>query len=64
MERVWERAEDHELIVVATANESHAELARRVIELGLAVVVDKPLATSSAEAQGLVERSQRARESR
>ena len=54
---MWERAADHDLVVVATANDSHAELARAAIDHGLAVVVDKPLAPSSAEAQDLVDRA-------
>ena len=54
---MWARAADHDLVVVATANEAHAELARTAIDHGLAVVVDKPLAPSSAEAQDLVDRA-------
>ena len=37
----------------------HAELAARAIDAGLAVVVDKPLAPTSAEARALVERAER-----
>ena len=51
---LWERAGDHELVVVATPNSSHAPLAQRAIELGLGVVVDKPLAPSAAAARDLV----------
>lgn len=56
---LWERA-DHDLVVVATANQAHAPLAAEAIDRGVAVVVDKPLAVSVAEAQTLVERAERA----
>lgn len=57
---LWERAEDHDLVVVATPNEAHASLAGEAIDRGVAAVVDKPLAMSSGEAQALVDRSARA----
>jgi predicted dehydrogenase len=44
-----------ELVVVATPNDSHAELARAALEAGKHVVVDKPFALASAEADRLVE---------
>jgi scyllo-inositol 2-dehydrogenase (NADP+) len=58
-EAVWERAEDHDLVVVATPNDSHLELASRAIDAGLAVVVDKPLALTSEQARELIERAER-----
>jgi predicted dehydrogenase len=51
---VWELAGEHDFVVVATSNDSHAPLARRAIELGLATVVDKPLAPTAAEASELI----------
>ena len=54
-----ERAEDHELVVVAAPNEAHAELASHGIDAGLAVVVDKPLAPTSGAARRLIERAER-----
>lgn len=56
---VLESRRDHDLVVVATRNDSHAELATAAIDAGLAVVVDKPLAPSSSEARGLVEEAGR-----
>jgi scyllo-inositol 2-dehydrogenase (NADP+) len=56
---VWERASEHQLAVIATANRAHAELASRAIDAGLAVVVDKPLAPTSAEARAVVEHAAR-----
>jgi scyllo-inositol 2-dehydrogenase (NADP+) len=52
---VWERAGEHDLVVVATPNDTHRELALRAIESGLATVVDKPLAPSSEAGREIVE---------
>jgi scyllo-inositol 2-dehydrogenase (NADP+) len=52
---LWARAADLELIVVATSNRTHVPLALAAMEAGLAVVVDKPLAPTAAEARTLVE---------
>jgi len=54
------RADEHDLLVVASPNRAHAELAARAIALGLAVVVDKPLAPTAAEAAALVEKAEAA----
>jgi predicted dehydrogenase len=54
-EQLWERAGSLDLVVVATPNRSHAPLARAALQAGLAVVVDKPLATSAAEARALLD---------
>jgi predicted dehydrogenase len=51
--------DEHDLIVVATPNDSHAALARAAIEAGIAVVVDKPLAPTAAQARELVELAER-----
>jgi scyllo-inositol 2-dehydrogenase (NADP+) len=53
---VEEAFEDPEidLIVVATPNDSHVEMARRALEAGKHVVVDKPIAGSSAEVLELI----------
>jgi predicted dehydrogenase len=52
---VWERAGEHDLVVVATPNHTHRALALRAIEAALAVVVDKPLAPSSEAGREIVE---------
>lgn len=44
-----------DLLVVATANSAHVPLALAGIERGLAVVVDKPLAVTAADARRLLE---------
>jgi predicted dehydrogenase len=51
---LWQRAHDHDLAVIAAPNDAHAPLARRALDAGLAVVVDKPLAPTAAEARALV----------
>ncbi|OIQ84726.1 putative oxidoreductase YdgJ [mine drainage metagenome] len=45
--------DDLDVVVVATTNDSHVPLARRAIEAGTAVVVDKPVAPSAREARDL-----------
>ncbi len=46
---------DPDVVVVASPNASHAEIARRALDAGAAVVVDKPLAVTAAEARDLVD---------
>ncbi len=58
-ERLWER-DDHDLVVVATPNDTHPALATAAIECGLPVVVDKPMAVTASRAEQLVTRAQRA----
>jgi predicted dehydrogenase len=48
-----------DVIVVATPNRSHVAMARLAVAAGLPVVVDKPLAATSAEGRALVEEAQR-----
>src|SRR3954466_7563310 len=56
---VFERSSEHDFVVVATSNDVHAELARRALDAGLPVVVDKPLAPTAAEARSLVEQAEK-----
>lgn len=56
---LWANGE-HDLVVVAAPTESHVPLASAAVERGTAVVVDKPLAVTAAEAEGLVTRAQEA----
>ena len=55
VDAVWERADELYFVVVATPNDLHAPLATRALELGLPVVVDKPLAPIPEEAERVVE---------
>jgi scyllo-inositol 2-dehydrogenase (NADP+) len=57
-DEIWVTAGDFDLVVVATPNVSHVPLALDALEAGLAVVVDKPLAPSVAEARRLVAAAQ------
>ena len=50
-----ELVEDADLLVVATPNSSHVEVAMTGLARGLHVVVDKPLAVTAADARRLVE---------
>ena len=53
-DEIWTSAADIDLVVVAAPNRVHAELSQAAIGAGIAVVVDKPLARSAAEAGELV----------
>jgi len=58
LERVddlWSTAPDHDLVVVATPNRSHAPLALAALDAGLPVVVDKPFAPTAAEAESILD---------
>lgn len=54
-ETLWAQADTLDLVVIATPNAQHAPLAHAALATGLAVVVDKPLASSYAEAGALIE---------
>ncbi|MBW3601385.1 MAG: Gfo/Idh/MocA family oxidoreductase [Actinobacteria bacterium] len=54
-EQVWERADDLDVVVIAAANRVHAPLTSAALRAGLAAVVDKPLAATSAQARQLVD---------
>ena len=56
---VFERARDHDFVVVAAPNDVHVELTRRALDAGLPVVVDKPLAPTAAEARSLLEQAEK-----
>jgi scyllo-inositol 2-dehydrogenase (NADP+) len=57
---LWAKASDLDLVVISTPNRSHAPLALRALEVGLAVVIDKPFALSADEARQVID-SARAR---
>lgn len=52
-DRVFAEPDAYDAVVVATPNRTHVELATAAVEAGLPVVVDKPLATSVADAARL-----------
>lgn len=56
---IWQNAADHELVVITTPNRLHAPLALRALAAGLAVVIDKPFATTAAEARQVIDEARR-----
>ena len=56
---VFARPNDFDLAVVTTPNRTHVPLARRALDAGLPVVVDKPIAPTAAEARELCELARR-----
>ncbi|MFC7510969.1 Gfo/Idh/MocA family oxidoreductase [Streptomyces thermocarboxydus] len=54
-DELWARADDLDLIVIASPNKTHVPLATAALEAGLPVVVDKPVAGTAAEARALAE---------
>ena len=52
-DRIWERAGDYDLVVVAAPNRAHASIAEASLRAGVAVVVDKPMATTAQAARRL-----------
>jgi len=51
---VWAASAEVDLVVVAAPNSAHVSLATEAVQAGLPVVVDKPIAVTSAEARRLV----------
>jgi scyllo-inositol 2-dehydrogenase (NADP+) len=52
-DELFARSDALDLVVIASPNRTHVELARRALESGLPVVIDKPLAGTSEEAEQL-----------
>ncbi|MEI7035036.1 Gfo/Idh/MocA family oxidoreductase [Streptomyces pratensis] len=52
-DELWERADELDLVVIASPNKTHVPLATAALRAGLPVVVDKPIAGSAAEAREL-----------
>ncbi|MFJ8647029.1 Gfo/Idh/MocA family oxidoreductase [Streptomyces sp. NPDC093546] len=52
-EELWARADELDLIVIASPNKTHVPVATAALQAGLPVVVDKPVAGTAAEARGL-----------
>jgi scyllo-inositol 2-dehydrogenase (NADP+) len=51
VDALWAMAGELDLVVVSSPNATHVPYARRALEAGLHVVVDKPFAATSAEAR-------------
>ncbi|MFV2121505.1 Gfo/Idh/MocA family oxidoreductase [Streptomyces sp. Act-28] len=52
-DELWARADELDLVVVASPNKTHVPFATAALEAGLPVVVDKPVAGRAAEARAL-----------
>ncbi|MFD7514426.1 Gfo/Idh/MocA family oxidoreductase [Streptomyces niveus] len=52
-DELWERAGELDLVVIASPNKTHVPIATAALKAGLAVVVDKPIAGTAAEAREL-----------
>jgi predicted dehydrogenase len=59
LEALWEQADYFDVVVIATANSSHASIAAEALARDKSVVVEKPLAVTAAEAQALADRAAR-----
>jgi len=59
VQAIWDRAQDHDLVVVTTSNDAHASLAMAALAAGLPVVVDKPFAVHAAEGRAVIEEARR-----
>jgi predicted dehydrogenase len=59
VQAVWDRARDHDVVVVTTSNDSHVSLAMAAPGGGLPVVVDKPFAVRAAEGRALIDEARR-----
>ena len=59
VQAIWDRAQDHDVVVVTTSNDSHASLAMAALAAGLPVVVDKPFAVRAAEGRALIDDARR-----
>ena len=59
VQAIWDRAQDHDVVVVTTSNDSHFSLAMAALAAGLPVVVDKPFAVHAAEGRALIDEARR-----
>lgn len=57
---LWRQARGIDVVVIASPNRTHVPLGLAALELGLHVVVDKPIAATSADARRLIEAAERA----
>jgi predicted dehydrogenase len=52
---LWDAADEHDLVIVCTPNVHHVPLGTAALLVGLAVVVDKPLAATAADGRALAD---------
>ncbi|MDR7303235.1 Gfo/Idh/MocA family oxidoreductase [Haloactinomyces albus] len=54
-----DRADELDLVVIASPNSTHFELASEALDAGLPVVVDKPFTTTAAQGRALIDKARR-----
>jgi predicted dehydrogenase len=54
-EALWNSADEHDLVIVCTPNVHHVPFGTAALQAGLAVVIDKPLAATSADGRALAD---------
>jgi predicted dehydrogenase len=59
VQAIWDRTQDHDVVVVTTSNDSHAPLAKDALAAGLPVVVDKPFAVTVSQAREVIAEARR-----
>lgn len=59
VQAIWDRVQDHDVVVVTTSNDSHASLAMEALAAGLPVVVDKPFAVTASQARAVIAEARR-----
>jgi scyllo-inositol 2-dehydrogenase (NADP+) len=59
VQAIWDRTQDHDVVVVTTSNDSHAPLAMDALAAGLPVVVDKPFAVTASQAREVIAETRR-----
>jgi scyllo-inositol 2-dehydrogenase (NADP+) len=59
VQAIWDRTQDHDVVVVTTSNDSHAPLAMDALAAGLPVVVDKPFAVTASQAREVIAEARR-----
>lgn len=57
VDELFDVSDDLDLIVIGTPPNTHADIAVRAIDAGLAVVVDKPFTSTSAQGRAVLERA-------
>jgi predicted dehydrogenase len=59
VQAIWDRAQEHDIVVVTTSNDAHYSLAMAALAAGLPVVVDKPFAVNAAQAREMIAEARR-----
>lgn len=55
VDEIWANRDQYDLVVIATPNDTHVPLAREAIHRNIAVVIEKPIATTAESARQLID---------